>query len=114
MVAKVTNGTLKIGLKNEGTTVGGDWLGAGNFRLTYLGEEATAEAIAAAAACNGDRAETLTKTYVAASAAEASEFKPAPSFSAAQKEALASVATSSTVDQLIADGKLFEEIYYPY
>ena len=111
MVAKVTNGNLKIGLKNEGTTVGGDWLGAGNFRLTYLGEEATQDAIAAAAEYNGARALTLTETYVPEDASEASMYQPAPNFGEAQKAALANVANSKTVDQLIADGKLFASIY---
>ena len=68
---------MKIGLKNEGTLVGGDWLGAGNFRLLYLGEEATAEAIADAAASNGARVETLVNKYVAGSFADLAEFKAA-------------------------------------
>ncbi|MBR4643541.1 MAG: dockerin type I repeat-containing protein [Bacteroidaceae bacterium] len=110
MVAKVTNGNLKFGLKNEGTTVGGDWLGAGNFRLKYLGEDA-ADAIAAAAEYNGDRATTLTDVYVPESPDEATDYKTAPNFGAAQIEALASVANSTTVDQLVAAGNLFEEIY---
>jgi hypothetical protein len=111
MVAQVTDGNLTVGLKNDGTTVGGDWLGAGNFRLKYLGEEATAEAIDAAAAYNGARATTLTETYVPALADEAGEFKTAPNFGAAQKDALANMASSKTVDQLVADGNLFAEIY---
>ena len=111
MVAKVTDGKLTIGLKNEGTLVGGDWLGAGNFRLTYLGEEATAEAIAAAAACNGARATTLTETYVPGDFAnDLNDFKAAPNFGAAQREALADAANRTTVEQLIADGDIFEEV----
>ena len=111
MVAKVTDGTLKLGIKNEGTLVGGDWLGAGNFRLTYLGEEATAEAIAAAAASNGARVKTLTESYVAGDFAnDLSEFKAAPNFGAAQRVTLANAASRTTVEQLIADGNTFEEI----
>ena len=110
MVAQVTDGTLKLGLKNEGTLVGGDWLGAGNFRLTYLGEEATAEAIAAAAACNGERVVTL-NSYVAGDFGnDINEFKAAPNFGAAQKEAVADAANRTTVEQLVADGNTFEEI----
>jgi hypothetical protein len=102
---------LKIGLKNEGTLVGGDWLGAGNFRLTYLGEEATAEAIAAAAACNGERVAILTDKYVAGDFnTDLNEFKAAPNFGAAQKEILADAASRTTVEQLVADGNTFEEI----
>ena len=111
MVAKVTDGKLTIGLQNSGTLVGGDWLGAGNFRLTYLGEEATAEAIAAAAACNGERVVTLTETYQAGDFAnDLADFKAAPNFGVAEREALADAANRTTVDQLIADGNLFEEI----
>ena len=110
MVTKVTDGKLTIGVKNNGTLVGGDWLGVGNFGLTYLGEEASAEAIAAAAAYNGERAATINELYIAADATDTEEFKAAPSFGAAQLEALSAVATSSTVEQLVADGKLFEQI----
>ena len=111
MVAKVTDGTLKLGLKNEGTLTGGDWLGAGNFRLTYLGEEAGAEAIAAAATYNGERVTTLTSIYVPGNfSPEISEFKAAPNFGNAQREALADAGNRTTVEELVADGNLFEEI----
>ena len=110
MVAQVTDGTLKIGLKNTGTQVGGDWLGAGNFRLTYLGEEATAEAIAAAAACNGERVATLTNKYEVGDLGSEGEFKKAPNFGVAQRQALVDAASRTTVEQLVADGNLFEEI----
>ncbi|MBO7068174.1 MAG: hypothetical protein J6W52_05790 [Bacteroidaceae bacterium] len=112
MVAKVTDGTLKFGIKNEGTIVGGDWLGAGNFRLTYLGEEATAEAIAAAAEYNGARVATMTEIYKPVMALEyedINEYKAAPNFAAAQKEALADAASRTMVEQLVADGNVFEE-----
>ena len=111
MVAQVTDGTLTIGVKNEGTTVGGDWLAAGNFGLTYLGEQAPAEAIAEAAAYNGARATTLTEIYSAGDPYTVSEYKEAPGFSAAQGEALLDVANSTTVQQLVADGELFAKIY---
>ncbi|MCR4593356.1 MAG: dockerin type I repeat-containing protein [Bacteroidaceae bacterium] len=113
MVAKVTDGTLKFGLKNDGTLVGGDWLGAGNFRMSYLGEEATPEAIAAAAACNGERVDILTNTYVPGVYQNKDTlytYKDSPNFGAAQKLALADAATRTTVDQLIADGNTFEGI----
>ncbi|MBO7099262.1 MAG: dockerin type I repeat-containing protein [Bacteroidaceae bacterium] len=110
MVAQVTDGTLKLGLKNERTLVGGDWLGAGNFRLTYLGEEATADAIAAAAACNGERVVTLNSYAAGDFGNDINEFKAAPNFGAAQKEAVADAASRTTVEQLVADGNTFEEI----
>jgi len=113
MVAKVTDGTLTIGVKNEGTLNGGDWMAAGNFGLVYLGEEASAEAIAEAAAYNGERATVLTDVenyYIPGDAYTLEEFKAAPDFAAAQRIALASVASSSTVEQLVADGELFAAI----
>ena len=113
MVAKVTDGTLTIGVKNEGTLSGGDWLAAGNFGLVYLGEEASAEAIAEAAAYNGERATVLTDVenyYNPGDAYTLPDFKKAPDFAAAQKTALANVASSSTVEQLVADGELFAAI----
>ena len=111
MVAKVNDGNLTIGLKNPGTLVGGDWLGAGNFRLTYLGEEATPEAIAAAAASNGERVTVLTEKYVpSVDYSELAEYKAAPNFGAAQRELLAGAANRTTVEQLVADGNVFEDI----
>ncbi len=109
MVAQVTDGNLTIGLKNEGTIVGGDWLAAGNFRLTYLGEQATAEAIAAAAECNAIPAANLISAE-AGNPSTVADFKTSPNFSAVQKEALQNVANSNTVEQLVADGNLFAEI----
>ena len=109
MVAQVTDGNLTIGLKNDGTTVGGDWLGAGNFRLTYLGEQADAESIAAAVEGNAARAANLI-SYEAGDPMTPKDFQVAPNFGEAQKIALANVANTTTVEQLVADGNLFAEI----
>lgn len=108
MVAEVTDGNLTFGIKNEGTTVGGDWLGAGNFRLTYLGETATEEAVAEAVAYNAARATTMTETYVIAedAASQAGDFQKTPNFAASQKDALASIGSD-----LVAAGELFADIY---
>jgi len=38
VVAKVTDGTLTLGVKNEGSQGGEDWTGLGNTTVTYLGE----------------------------------------------------------------------------
>lgn len=109
MVAQVTDGNLTIGLKNDGTTVGGDWLGAGNFRLTYLGEQADAESITAAVEGNAARAANLI-SYEAGDPMTPKDFQVAPNFGEAQKAALANVANTTTVEQLVADGNLFAEI----
>jgi len=110
MVAQVTDGKLTIGLKNEGTLNGNDWMGAGNFGLTYLGEQSPAEAIADATSYNAARALTMTKLYEAGSPYNTEDFKLAPDFSASQKEALANVGSSSTMEQLVAEGDLFAQI----
>ena len=111
LIAQVTDGNLTFGMKNEGTIIGGDWLGAGNFRLTYLGEEAPEDAIAEAATYNAERAATLLEVYYPGDALQKDDFIKAPNFSAAQKEALATLGESATVEQLVADGNLFAEIY---
>lgn len=111
MIAQVTDGKLTFGLKNEGTVLGNDWLGAGNFRLTYLGEEAPEEAIAEVAEYNAERAATILESYYPGDPLDIETFKKAPNFAAAQKEALEALAESNTVEQLIADGNLFAEIY---
>ena len=90
LVAQVTDGNLTIGLKNEGTTKGGDWTGAGNFRLFYLGEDIAdaAEALKEVAEYNAARISTLTELYTAP-VYEAEDYSEAPGFGATQKATLA-------------------------
>ena len=114
LVAQVTDGNLTVGVKNDGTVNGSDWLAAGNFGLTYLGEQSPAEEIAEVAQYNAARANTMTNVdmnmYQPADASNPQAFKLAPDFSASQKEALANVANSTTIEQLVADANLFEQI----
>ena len=39
IIALVTDGTLTLGVRNDGTCAGNDWLEFGNVRLTYAGSE---------------------------------------------------------------------------
>ena len=39
VVAKVTDGTLTFGVKNDGTQNGGDWTGLGNTTIKFLGDD---------------------------------------------------------------------------
>lgn len=87
MVAKVTDGTLTLGVKNEGTQ-GNEWTGVGNFKLWYLGEEATAEALEEAAAYNAARVETLAKYLEESEGTEAENYSLAPGFGAVQMTTL--------------------------
>lgn len=111
MVVKVTDGTLTFGVKNEGTVTTGNWVGAGNFRLAYLGENEAdaAEAIAEAVSYNAARAKTLTDSYVAADASDES-YNKAPGFAASDKEKLAAVSAQTKYDELVADGEVFQNI----
>lgn len=109
MVAKVgEDGKLTFGLKNGGSTFGGDWTGAGNFRLTYLGEDAD-DAVAAAIAYNAERATTMIEVY-AAEDVDGDSYNRAANISAAELTALEAISGQTTYDELLADGALFEEI----
>ncbi len=98
MVAKVTDGTLTIGVKNEGTK-GNEWTGVGNFALTYLGEEEAdaAEALAEVAEYNAARINTLTELYKS-SVDELEDYSDAPNFGAAQKATLAANSGAATYE----------------
>ena len=111
LVAQVTDGTLTIGLKNEGTTKGGDWTGAGNFRLFYLGEtEADAEAaLQEVVDYNGARIATLTEIYT--SSTEEEDYSAAPGFGAAQKDILTKNGGIATYEAVKTVSETMQGIY---
>ncbi len=111
MVVKVSDGTLTFGVKNESTVTTGNWVGAGNFRLVYLGadEEDAAEAISEAVAYNAERAATLTDKYVPMDASDDS-YAQAPGFAASDKEKLAGMSAQTKYDELVADGDVFQNV----
>ena len=86
LVTKVTDGTLTIGVKNEGTK-GNEWTAVGNFGLVYLGETADAAALAEAAEYNAARITTLTELYESF-VDDLEDYSDAPNFSAVQKATL--------------------------
>lgn len=56
VVARVTDGTLTFGAKNEGTAVGGEWTGLGNTTIRFLGDldsDAAAAGLDLALECQG-------------------------------------------------------------
>ena len=112
LVAQVVDGTLTIGLKNEGTTKGGDWTGAGNFRLFYLGEEVAdaTEALTEVAEYNAARITTLTETYEVADPADSDTFVSAPNFGTSQKDQLLQYAGAATYEAEKALGELMQSI----
>ncbi len=110
LVAKVTDGNLTIGVKNDGTPAGGDWCGVSNFRLTYLGEEATEEALTEAATYNAARIDAMTnpETGYVPMDTEDVNYKNAPNFAAAQKDALLASVGKAEYAALVEAGKVFE------
>ena len=111
LVAQVTDGKLTLGLKNEGTTKGGDWTGAGNFRLFYLGEAEAdaADALAEVAEYNGKRINTLTEVY--ASSTEAEDYSEVPGFGEAQRATLAKNSGIATFAAEKTVGETMQAIY---
>ncbi len=109
LIAKVTDGNLTFGLKNDGTTAGGDWCGFSNFRIAYLGEEPDAASLAEAAASNAARIETLTTTYVSADT-EDENYVNAPGYAAAQKETLQAVSGKAEYAALEEASATFQSI----
>lgn len=111
LVAQVTDGTLTIGVKNDGTK-GNEWTAVGNFGLTYLGE-AEAEAAAAlveVAEYNADRITTLNELYVSL-VDKLEDYSDAPNFSAAQKATLAENSGKATYEAELTIGETMKAIY---
>ncbi len=114
LVAKVTDGTLTLGVKNEGTQ-GSEWAAVGNFGLVYLGEDA-AEALEEAKEYANDRIIGLTENYHVydpeAGDSEA-DYPGMANFSAAERTALNENvnAEAFTFDNLKAIGEIMESIY---
>jgi hypothetical protein len=117
VVAKVTDGTLTIGVKNEGTNGGGaEWTGVGNARVIYLGEESSDKALAGLdKALASDRARSATLQEYEGSTGE--DYKAKPFFSDADRQALAAAdaADASTLEAkyglLESYTAIFQSIY---
>lgn len=117
LVAKVTDGTLTFGVKNNGT-MGNEWTAAGNFGLVYLGEEATATDLEDVLAYNDARINTLLNIYE--SDLEGTDDKgnytyvQSPGFSAAQRETLEanSGLDAYTYETAKLVGETMEAIYW--
>lgn len=97
LVAKVTDGKLTIGVKNDGTPDNahekGDWTAVGNVHVYYLGAEANDAVSAAydrALACQAKRAAVI----AAYTANDLDDFLHTPNFSAAQRSAVAEAAAA--------------------
>ncbi len=114
IVTHVTDGNLTVGLRLPGTGQAQDWMGFGNFRLTYLGDEDTEytssaydETLAGMVA----RANTLL-AYVASSA---NDYGAKPQFSTTLRAQLSSeiadVAAATTTAQKEALVARFAETF---
>ena len=109
LVAKVTDGNLTFGVKNNGTK-GNEWTAVGNFGLWYLGEDETdaAEALAEVAEYNAARINTLLDRM---GDVYGDNYVDNPGFSADQRDALD---TNSGVETYAAEktiGETMQAIY---
>ncbi len=100
LVAEVTDGQLTVGLKLPGTGQSADWMGFGNFRVTYLGgaeSDLTADAYDQTLAGMVARANTI----LAYHGDSGEGYKAKPEFNAqlrsALEEEIAAVATAGDV-----------------
>ena len=119
MVVRVTDGTLTIGVKNEGSTLSGgnEWTAVGNFGLVYLGEtdaadNGIAEALEEAANNNANRINVLTDYYEIASASEDNDvYATAPNFGETQKKTLTANSGNFTYEAEKLIGETMQSIY---
>ena len=114
VVVQVTDGTLTVGLKLPGTGVEADWMGFGNFHVTYLGD--------AESALTADAYDTMlagmvarANTILAYHGDSGADYKVKPEFSAALREELSSeiaaAASASTVEEKQALAARFTETF---
>ena len=117
VIAKVTDGTLTFGVKNEGTNGGGaEWTGIGNTRIIYLGADENDKLLAGmdlAIANNQGRSATL-QAYEGSTG---EDYVSKPFFSQAERDALAA---ADATEAATADAKyallqnytsIFQSIY---
>lgn len=117
VVAKVTDGTLTFGVKNEGTNGGGaEWTSVGNARVIYLGSDESDKMLAGmdrAIQNNQGRSATL-QAYLGSTG---EDYVAKPFFSQAERDALAAADASEAAT---ADAKyallqnytsIFQSIY---
>ena len=111
LVCQVTDGSLTIGVKNDGTR-GNEWTAVGNFGLVYLGEQEAdaADALQEASDYNAARITTLTEVYQSDAYDEAN-YASAPGFAQAQKDALLAEKDLATYEAELAIGETMQDIY---
>lgn len=117
ILVNVTDGTLKIGIKQPGTGLQPDWLGFGNIHLYYRGEiEDATESLDRVLASQNARAYTILNSYEFAVGADCAIY---PNFSQALKDELsktsmeAASATDNAAKYALVEkfSALFQEIY---
>ena len=121
ILARVTDGTLKIGIKSPGTGLGNDWTGFANIRLFYQGDlEDAGEALDNTLAGQVARANTLINAdgegYMPK---EDTSFETMPNFSQSLKdqlqEAINAVGEAATAEDKYAlinrFSTIFQDIY---
>ena len=117
VVAKVTDGTLTFGVKNEGTNGGGaEWTGVGNARVIYLGADESDKMLAGMdRAIENNKGRSATLQAYEGSTGE--DYVSKPFFSQADRDALAA---ADATEAASADAKyallqnytgIFQSIY---
>ena len=102
VVAKVTDGTLTFGVKNEGTNGGGaEWTSVGNARVIYLGSDESDKMLAGMdRAIQNNQGRSATLQAYQGSTGE--DYQSKPFFSQAERDALVAADAS---DATTADAK---------
>ena len=117
VVAKVTDGTLTFGAKNEGTALGGEWTGLGNTTVKYLGEldsEAAAAGLDLALSCEATLVKGLSDYE---GFLEIADYKAKPYVNEAAlktlKDNMASAPSTGAAkyDILVSNSECFQTIY---
>ena len=110
MIAQVTDGTLTIGVKNDGIK-GNEWTAVGNFGLVYLGETSDEpDFFKESTEYNAYRITTLTETYTSV-IDDLEDYSDAPNFAAAQKDALKELSGVATYEAAKTVGEIMQAIY---
>ncbi len=114
IVAQVTDGSLTVGLKLPGTGQTADWMGFGNFRVTYLGgadSDLTSNAYDTMLAGMVARSNTI----LAYKGSSGTDFAAKPEFCAALRaeleEEIADVTAATTINQKQALAQRFAETF---
>ena len=119
VLVNVTDGTLKVGLRVDGTSAGGYLATYANTRLIYQGELESSEAFASLDAVLSEYVARATTTVENYEPSDGDDYKQRPNFSAALKEQLKQLIAKASASSQAAEKyelmqqftAVFKEIY---